>query len=120
MADTRRPACLVTEIPEPPIARFLYADACMAWFWLIVRLYAAYEWLTAGLEKLVGWDYTFGSTFNTAVKGGGWIFNRQLPLGTPIAGFAKRAASLASGPNPAVQGWYAAFLRNIVLPHPAA
>jgi len=28
-----------THVPEPPIARFLFADTRMAWFWLIVRLY---------------------------------------------------------------------------------
>lgn len=37
-----------TQIPEPLVARFLFADTRMAWFWLIVRLYLGYEWLTAG------------------------------------------------------------------------
>src|SRR5437763_15895948 len=41
-----------TEIPEPPVARFLVADTRMAWFWLIVRLYAGWEWLQAGAERL--------------------------------------------------------------------
>ena len=41
-----------THIPEPPIAKFLFADTRMAWFWLIVRVYVGYQWLTAGLEKL--------------------------------------------------------------------
>jgi thiosulfate dehydrogenase [quinone] large subunit len=40
-----------SQIPVPPLARFLFADTCMAWLWLIVRLYAAYQWLVAGLEK---------------------------------------------------------------------
>ncbi len=43
-----------THIPEPPIARFLFADTRMAWFWLLVRLYVGYQWLTAGLDKLTG------------------------------------------------------------------
>ena len=106
-----------TQVPEPPIARFLFADTRMAWFWLIVRVYAAYYWLTAGLEKLVGQDYTIGSGFNTAVKGGGWIFNRQVPLGTQMAGFAKGAIAQASGPYPAVQDWYAGFLQQVVVPN---
>lgn len=50
-----------TQIPEPPIAKFLFADTRMAWFWLIVRLYVGYEWFTAGLEKLTGHSFTTGS-----------------------------------------------------------
>jgi thiosulfate dehydrogenase (quinone) large subunit len=106
-----------TVIPEPPIARFLFADTRMAWFWLIVRLYMGYQFLTAGLEKVFGMDYTIGSTFNTAVQGGGWIFNRQVPLGTQMAGFAKGAIGKAAGDHPAVQGWYADFLKNVVAPN---
>lgn len=106
-----------TQIAEPPVARFLFADTRMAWVWLVVRLYVAYYWLTAGLEKLVGRNYTFGGEFNTAVKGGGWIFYRQLPLGTQMAGFAKSAIAQAAGPYPAVQGWYASFLQQFVVPN---
>jgi len=50
-----------TQIPEPPIAKFVFADTRMAWFWLIVRLYVGYEWLTAGLEKLFGRSFSVGS-----------------------------------------------------------
>jgi len=41
----------VTQIPEPAVTRFLFADTRMAWLWLIVRLYVGYEWLTARLGK---------------------------------------------------------------------
>ena len=116
MIQSIRPRA-ATQVPEPPIAKFLFADTRMAWFWLIVRVYAAYYWITAGLEKVVGQNYTFGSGFNTAVKGGGWIFNRQLPLGTQMAGFAKGAIAQASGPYPAVQDWYAGFLQHVVVPN---
>ncbi len=37
-----------TQVPEPPIARFLFADSRMAWFWLIVRVYVGWQWLVAG------------------------------------------------------------------------
>ena len=30
-------------IPEPALARFLFGDTRMAWFWLIVRLYVGYQ-----------------------------------------------------------------------------
>ena len=53
----------VTQVPEPPIARFLFADTRMAWLWLIVRLYVGYQWITAGLEKLTGYSFTFDASF---------------------------------------------------------
>src|SRR5216683_472631 len=52
-----------THIPEPPIARFLFADTRMAWFWLLVRLYVGYQWLTAGLDKLTGHSFTLDAAF---------------------------------------------------------
>ncbi len=103
-----------TQIPEPPIARFLFADTRMAWLWLIVRLYVGYEWLTAGLEKLTGRDFTIGSTFGKVV-GSPWVFGAH--DGAAIKGFVSGALAQSSGPHPAVQGWYAAFLQHVVLPN---
>src|ERR1700692_4725923 len=84
-----------TQIPEPQIAKFLFADTRIAWLWLIVRLYVGYQWLTAGLEKLTGHD------------------------GVAIKGFVSGALAQATGAHPAVQGWYASFLQTFVLPHAA-
>ncbi len=80
---------VATQIPEPPIARFLFADTRMAWFWLIVRLYVGYQWLVAGLEKLTGHDYSIGSTFGEAVKGGAWVFTGH--EGGALTGFVTSA-----------------------------
>ncbi|HVS05802.1 MAG TPA: DoxX family protein [Candidatus Dormibacteraeota bacterium] len=104
-----------TQIPEPPIARFLFADTRMAWFWLIVRLYLGYEWLTAGWEKMTGTSINITS-FGKSV-GGAWVFGPN--DGAAIAGFAKHAASLSTGAHPAVQSWYASFLTNFVQPNAA-
>ncbi|HET7637749.1 MAG TPA: DoxX family protein [Ktedonobacteraceae bacterium] len=103
-----------THIPEPPIAKFLFADTRMAWFWLIVRLYVGYEWLTAGLDKLTGYSFTFDSSFGTKV-GNPWVFGAH--DGAAMAGFAKNALTLATGQHPAVQSWYASFLQNVVVPN---
>jgi thiosulfate dehydrogenase (quinone) large subunit len=103
-----------TQIPEPPIARFLFADTRMAWFWLIVRLYVGYEWLTAGWEKLTGHSIAFGS-FGEASPGGPWIFSNH--DGAAMAGFVAGALKQASGPHASVQGWYASFLQSFVLPN---
>nr|BBH92357.1 hypothetical protein KTA_05560 [Thermogemmatispora argillosa] len=104
----------VTQIPEPPLARFLFADTRMAWLWLLVRLYVGYEWLTAGLEKLTGYNFAFGAGFGQR-SGSPWVFSGH--DGVAIQGFVKGALALSSGPHPAVQGWYAAFLQHIVLPN---
>ncbi len=105
----------VTHIPEPAIARFLFADTRMAWLWLIVRLYVGYEWLTAGLDKLTGYSFTitdFGQKVGTP-----WVFGAH--DGAAIKGFVAGALAQTSGAHPAVQGWYAWFLQNFVLPNAA-
>ena len=91
-----------TVIEDPPIAQFLFGDTRMAWFWLIVRLYAGYEWLVAGTEKL-------GSPVWTGSK-----------AGVAITGFAKGALTKTAGEHPNVAHWYAAFLQSFVIPHAAA
>lgn len=103
-----------TQIPEPPIARFLFADTRMAWLWLVVRLYVGYQWLTAGLEKLTGHDYTIGASFGKAT-GAPWVFDPH--AGVALKGFIMGALAQANGPYPAVQGWYAGFLQNFILPN---
>jgi len=102
----------VIQIPEPPIARFLFADTRMAWFWLIVRVYVGYQWFTAGFEKLTGYSATVGSTFGVKV-GDSWIFTNH--LGAALTAFAKGGIAQSTGPYPAVQGWYAWFLQNVVI-----
>ncbi|HJT59207.1 MAG TPA: DoxX family protein, partial [Ktedonobacteraceae bacterium] len=106
-----------THIPEPPIARFLFADTRMAWFWLIVRVYVGYQWLTAGLEKLTGHDFTIGASFGHVASSPAWVFSAHDGLG--LSFFVKGAIAQASGPYAPVQGWYAWFLQNVVLPHTA-
>ena len=100
-----------THIPEPAIARFLFADTRMAWLWLIVRVYVGYQWLAAGFDKLTGYSITVGNTFGTHV-GNSWIFTSH--LGVVLQSVAKGGVAQA-GTNPAVQ-WYGWFLQNVVIP----
>jgi thiosulfate dehydrogenase [quinone] large subunit len=88
-----------TQIPEPPIARWLFADTRLAWFWLLVRLYVGWEWLYAGLEKLTDPAWTGSQS------------------GAAITGFVDGAFQKAAGAHPDVTGWYAAFLRTVVQPN---
>ncbi len=104
-----------TQIAEPPVARFLFADTRMAWFWLIVRLYLCYEWLTAGLEKMFGRSFSFGSSFGQAAQGGSWITGSH--VGAAVKGFASGALAQTGGAHPSVQGWYGWVLQHVVIPN---
>jgi thiosulfate dehydrogenase [quinone] large subunit len=86
-------------IEESPVSKFLFSDTRVAWFWLFVRIYVGWEWLVAGWEKVHDPAWT-GS------NAGGALF-----------GFIQGALRKTGGTHPDVQGWYAGFLRNVVLTH---
>jgi thiosulfate dehydrogenase [quinone] large subunit len=88
-------------VGEPPISQLLFADTRLAWVWLIIRVYAGYEWLVAGTEKL-------GNPVWTGAK-----------TGAAITGFVGGALTKTTGAHPDVGGWYAGFLQAFVLPHAA-
>jgi thiosulfate dehydrogenase [quinone] large subunit len=77
----------------------LFGDVRLSWLWLIVRLYVGYEWFMAGWNKVQNPAW-FGSS-----------------AGGALAGFLKGALAKSTGEHPDVQGWYAAFLQNVVLPN---
>jgi len=83
--------------PEPPIAKFFLASEGSATVWLVVRMNVGAEWL------LAGWEKAQSPAWGTS--------------GKALAGFVAGALAKASGPNPAVQGWYAWFLQYLVLPN---
>src|SRR5215471_14708746 len=86
------------QFPEPAIAKFFLASAGSAGMWFVVRMYVGAEWLLAGWDKVI----------TPAVWGSS---------GKAIAGFAAGALAKSGGAHPAVQGWYASFLQNFVLPN---
>jgi thiosulfate dehydrogenase (quinone) large subunit len=97
------PTTQPSELREPPFARFLFSDSrVMPWVWLVVRLYLGYEWLSAGLEKMTG----SGSA--------AWVGDKA---GAAIVGFANGALGKTGSDHPDVQGWYATFLRDVVIPN---
>jgi thiosulfate dehydrogenase (quinone) large subunit len=89
------------QIIDPPIAQFIFSDVRMSWLWLILRLYVGYEWLTAGLAKLSN-PVWFGDK-----------------AGVALTGFLNGALAKTAGDHPDVQGWYAGFLQNVVMPNAA-
>jgi thiosulfate dehydrogenase (quinone) large subunit len=110
---------IVTQIPEPPITRFLFEDTRMAWFWLIVRFYLGLSWLGAAVGKLTGYDIANGKLYTP------WVFGAH--DGEAITAFAKYVIGHGgAAPFPAFPEWfvgasdgYASFLQSIVIPHAA-
>lgn len=86
-------------IESPSISKLFFQDTKLAWFWLIVRLYVGWEWLVAGWEKVINPVWT-GST-----------------AGGALNGFLQGALRKTAGEHPDVQGWYAVFLENVILPY---
>ena len=67
-------------------------------FWLVLRLFVGYEFLTAGWDKLMS---------------GSWVGQNA------IGGFMKGALGKATGAHPEVQGWYVDLVNTVFLPNAA-
>lgn len=85
------------QFPEPAISRFFAGSTGSSALWFVVRMYVGAQWLLAGWEKVL--SPVWGTS------------------GKALSGFVAGALAKSSGANPAVQGWYASFLQNFVLPH---
>lgn len=89
----------ITQIPEPPIARFIFADTRLSILYLLFRIYIGWEWLVAGYDKII-----------SPV----WVGPKA---GFAIQGFLLGALKKSSGTHPDVSGWYASFINGFVLHH---
>ena len=87
-----------SQVPEPNVTRFLFADTRLAPVWAIVRVYLGFLWLVSGIGKL---------------SEPGWIFGGA---GDAVRGFAQGAMGQTAGEHPQVTGWYAGFLENVAMP----
>jgi len=88
-----------TQYSDPPIAQFLFGDTRLAFLWLVIRVYIGWQWLHAGWGKI-----------NSPL----WVGDTS---GQALSGFIQGALQKTGGAHPDVQGWYAFFLQNSVLPH---
>ena len=86
-------------VEENPLSHLLFNNTKLAWFWLVVRLYVGYEWLSAGWEKLHDQTWTGAQA------------------GTALGGFLNGAVAKTTGLHPDVQSWYAWFLEHTVMNH---
>jgi thiosulfate dehydrogenase (quinone) large subunit len=76
----------------------LFNSTQLSWFWLVVRVYLGWQWLSAGYEKAVG----------------GWF---GADAGKAISGFFQGSLAKTGGPHPDVQAGYAWFITNVTLPN---
>src|SRR5260370_6102098 len=90
-------AASTEQFPEPAIAKFFLASAGSAGMWFVVRMYVGAEWLLAGWDKVI--SPAWGAS------------------GKALSGFVAGALAQTTGAHLAVQGWYASFLQNFVLPN---
>lgn len=83
-------------IQDPPIARFLFQGTLASWFWLVVRVYVGYDFLTAGWHKFTTPEWMNGT-------------------GAGIIGFWKGAlGTTASGAPVITFDWYRNFLQFLL------
>jgi DoxX. len=77
----------------------IFKNKYFAIVWTVLRIWLGYQWITAGWEKITG---------------GGWVGSSA---GTAISGFLNGAVAKATGEHPAVQMWYADFIKSVALPN---
>jgi thiosulfate dehydrogenase (quinone) large subunit len=102
-ASNLQQAVTISQVPEPNITRFLFADTRMAPVWTLVRLYVGYQWLMAGWGKMTN-------------PAGVWVGDKA---GAAITGFLGGALKKTTGDHPDVQGFYAWFIERVALPNAA-
>ena len=90
---------IVTHLPEPPLSKLIFADTRLSWVWLFLRLYVASIWLEAGYSKMTSPQ---------------WIGPHA---GSALTGFVMGALKKSAGAHPDVAGWYAVWLKDVVLPN---
>ncbi len=89
-------------IEESPLTRFLFSNTKSAGVWFFIRIYVGWQWLEAGWGKVTDDAWTGAHS------------------GAALTGFLKGALAKTAGAHPDVQGWYASFLQDTVLPHAGA
>jgi thiosulfate dehydrogenase [quinone] large subunit len=87
----------VVMISDPPWLFTLFSTTRFAWLWLLLRLYAGYEWGSAGVEK---------------------IFNPAWWSGDALAKFWTNAVTIPADGRPEIAfAWYRAFIQFMLDNH---
>lgn len=86
-------------VESSPFERYIFSNTKISIIWLLIRVYVGYAWLTAGWGK---------------IQNPAWTGDQA---GTALSGFLQGALAKTEGLHPDVQGWYASFLQNVVMPN---
>ena len=92
--DRRDPQADEVEVEGPAFARYLFANRRAGLFWLPIRLFLGFSWLTSGLGKALSPE-------------GGWLDG-----GSALAAYWDRAIAIPEAPArpPISYDWYRDFL----------
>jgi thiosulfate dehydrogenase (quinone) large subunit len=97
--DRKSPGAEVVNVEGPAFARYLFGNTRAGLFWLPIRIFIGFEWLTAGWEKLTG---------------KGWVDG-----GSALLGYWQHAVALPAAPArpPITFEWYRSFLQFLIDNH---
>lgn len=92
--DRKNPEATEVEVEGPAFARYLFSNTRAGLFWLPIRLFLGFSWLTSGLGKVTSPE-------------GGWLDG-----GSALAAYWERAVSIPEAPArpPITYDWYRDFL----------
>jgi thiosulfate dehydrogenase [quinone] large subunit len=96
--DHADPEATEVEVEGPAFARYLFANSRAGLFWLPIRLFLGFSWLTSGWGKLTSPE-------------GGWLDG-----GASLAAYWERAVSIPEAPArpPISYDWYRDFLQFLL------
>ncbi len=97
--DRKSPGAEVVEVEGPAFTRYLFGNTRAGLFWLPIRIFIGFEWLTAGWEKLTG---------------SGWVDG-----GSALLGYWQHAVAIPVAPArpPVTFEWYRGFLQFLIDNH---
>jgi len=94
--DRRDPEATQVEVEGPAFARYLFSNTRAGLFWLPIRLFLGFSWLTSGLGKATG---------------EGWLDG-----GSSLRSYWERAVSIPESPGrpPISYDWYRDFITMLL------
>jgi thiosulfate dehydrogenase (quinone) large subunit len=97
--DRKAPAAEAVEVEGPRFTRYLFSNTRAGLFWLPIRIFLGFEWITAGWHKL---------------SGGGWLDG-----GTALHGFWTNIVAVPAAPAKAAITftWYRDFINFMLSIH---
>lgn len=95
--DRRDPEATQVEVEGPAFARYLFSNSRAGLFWLPIRLFLGFSWLSSGLGKATNPE-------------GGWLDG-----GASLAGYWERAVAIPEEGRPLISyDWYRDFLQFLL------